>query len=63
MKSEVYLLGGSLGELCTRAKVVEPVETFDNVADARSFAKRRNRLLSPGEKKHYKMKYVVRTTK
>ena len=33
------------------------VKTFDDEGDAKAYAKRMRKLLSPGEKKHYGMSY------
>lgn len=52
----VFLKGGSVGE--TRSG--KPVEVHSNVEDAKAQAKRLNKHLSPGEKKHYGLKYHVK---
>lgn len=52
----VFLKGGSVGE--TRSG--KPVEVHANVEDAKAQAKRLNKNLSPGEKKHYGLKYHVK---
>lgn len=52
----VFLKGGSVGE--TRSG--KPVEVHSNIEDAKAQAKRLNKNLSPGEKKHYGLKYHVK---
>jgi len=52
----VFLKGGSVGE----KRSGKPVEVHSNVEDAKAHAKRLNKLLSPGEKQHYGLKYHVK---
>ena len=54
----VFSRGGSVG-----SKHNDPVATFDNVEDAKQYAARRRKMLTPGERKYYKMGYVVRALK
>jgi hypothetical protein len=56
----VFMQGGSIGDQKGKGK---PAKTFDNEADAKSHAARLNKNLSPGEKKHYKIKYTVKPIK
>ena len=63
-KYAVVLLGGSIGEKrisslkhLTNEKVMDK-ELF-SLDKAQEKAKRMNKLLSPGEKKYYGLKYVV----
>ena len=52
----VFLKGGSVGE----KRSGKPVEVHSNIDDAKAQAKRLNKLLSPGEKQHYGLKYHVK---
>lgn len=52
----VFLKGGSVGE----KRSGKPVEVHKNIDDAKAQAKRLNKLLSPGEKQHYGLKYHVK---
>jgi len=52
----VFLQGGSVGE----KRSSKPAKTFDTKEEARAYAKRMNKQLSPGEKQHYKLKYSVK---
>ena len=59
----VFLRGGSIGsgkgqyiDIKTGAKLVA---TYDGESEAKGYAQRSNKRLSPGEKKYYKMKYTV----
>ena len=52
----VYRKGGSIGEKPSN----EPHKTFDTKDEARNHARGMNRQLSPGEKKYYRIKYLVR---
>jgi len=52
----VFLQGGSVGE----RRNPEPIKVHSNIEDAKDHAKRMNKLLSPGEKKHYRLKYTVK---
>ena len=54
----VFSRGGSVG-----SEHNDPVATFDNVEDAKQYAARRRKMLTPGERKYYKMGYVVRALK
>ena len=62
---DVVRLGGSIGD-ATVSRVGhlkgEPVpkdrELFSNIEDAKKKAKQMNSLVSPGEKKFYKIKYL-----
>lgn len=54
----VFSRGGSVG-----SKHNGPVETFDTVEDAKQYAARLRKTLTPGERKYYKMGYVVRALK
>lgn len=58
----VYLKGGSIG---TKKENYHPqhgelVKTFDTAEEAKEHAKSRNKMLSPGEKKYYGMRYHVK---
>lgn len=55
VKYAVIRLGGSVGETIT----VGPKDIFDNKEDAKESAKVSNKLLSPGDKKYYGIKYTV----
>lgn len=55
----VYRKGGSIGEKPSK----EPHKTFDSAEEAKSHAKGMNKLLSPGEKKYYRIKYHVKPIK
>lgn len=50
MKNKVTLSGGSIG--CKPSTSV-----FNTTEEAKAYAKRMNKILSPGEKTYYKMKY------
>lgn len=52
----VFLSGGSVGE----KRSGKPVEVHKNIDDAKAQAKRLNKLLSPGEKQNYRLKYHVK---
>ena len=52
-KFGVFRKGGSIGD----NKQVTPVKVHDTAEDAKAHAKRLNKLLSPGEKNYYGMKY------
>ncbi len=63
-KYAVVLLGGSIGEKrisslkhLTNQKVMD--EELFSLDKAKEKAKRMNAYLSPGEKKYYRLKYVV----
>ena len=61
----VYRKGGSIGE---RDKSDHPkhgklTKTFDSADEAKSHAKGMNKVLSPGEKTYYRMKYHVKAIK
>jgi hypothetical protein len=53
----VFLKGGSIG---TKHDSNKPIKVHDNLEDAKAHAKRMNKLLSPGEKNYYRMKYHVK---
>lgn len=52
----VFLKGGSVGE----KRSGKPVQVHANIDDAKAQAKRLNKLLSPGEKQGYGLKYHVK---
>ena len=60
----VFYVGGSIGE--RKVGVIRHfskglgmlVATFEDVAGAKSYASRRRKSLSPGEKKYYGMSYL-----
>jgi hypothetical protein len=52
--SSVIQKGGSIGEQPNRV-----VKSFDTPEQAKEYAKRMNKNLSPGEKQYYGIKYVV----
>ena len=52
-KFGVFRKGGSIGD----KKQATPVKVHDTAEDAKAHAKRLNKLLSPGEKNYYGMKY------
>lgn len=52
--ASVIQKGGSIGEQPNRV-----VKTFDTPDEAKEYAKRMNKNLSPGEKQYYGIKYVV----
>lgn len=62
---DVVMLGGSIGEKPIRSlsqlkgQDVISREIFVDKEEAKAYAKRRNKMLSPGEKKYYRIKYVV----
>lgn len=56
----VFLAGGSLGsrDHCyVDRKNRKLIKTFDDEAEAKEYAQRNNKQLTPGEKGYYKMKY------
>lgn len=55
VKYAVIRLGGSIGEKIT----IGPKDIFDNKEAAKENAKVSNKLLSPGDKKYYGIKYTV----
>jgi hypothetical protein len=57
IKHGVFLKGGSIGNKSDPSK---PVKIHDTKEDAHAHAKRMNKILSPGEKKYYGLKYTVR---
>ena len=60
MKNKVYLRGGSIGEQARRKEAGNvPVHVAETEADAKEYAKRMNKILSPGEKKYYGLKYYT----
>ena len=60
----VFLRGGSIGDsggtTLPESGGIVLKSTFDSQDDAKAYAKRRNKRLSSGEKKHYGMRYLVR---
>ncbi|GAG06861.1 unnamed protein product [marine sediment metagenome] len=64
-KFSVYRSGGSLGDLKKKStnkynkKGDLFVQDFDSKEEAKAFAKERTKRLSPGERKHYQLKYYV----
>ena len=50
MKNKVTLTGGSIGSKPS-------TKIFETEIEAKEYAKRMNKILSPGEKSYYKMKY------
>ena len=58
-KFGVYRKGGSIGEKPS----TEPHKTFDSAEEAKAHAKSMNKVLSPGEKKYYGIKYHVKPIK
>ena len=60
----VFLRGGSIGDsggtTLPESGGIVLKSTFDSQDDAKAYAKRRNKRLSPGEKQYYKMRYLVR---
>ena len=61
-KFSVVFRGGSIGETKSSDTIDGmPIQkTFDTKEEAETYAKRRNKRLSQGEKAYYKMKYLVR---
>lgn len=57
-KYGVYSKGGSIG-----SKNDEPVKVFDTAEEAKDYAKRMRKLLTPGERSHYKMGYITKPIK
>ena len=60
----VFFRGGSIGDsggttLPEQGGIILKA-TFDSQDEAKGYAKRRNKRLSSGEKKYYKMRYLVR---
>jgi hypothetical protein len=62
----VVLFGGSIGDKPIRSirdligkSIIDNKKIFNNIDDAKEKAKRMNKILSPGEKKYYRMKYKV----
>lgn len=51
----VYSKGGSIGD----TKTGKPLKVFDTAEEAKEYAKRMRKLLSPGEKKYYGLGYFV----
>lgn len=59
-KYSVYRRGGSIGETSNyHHKHGSFIKTHDNKEDAKEYAKRSNKTLTPGEKSYYKIKYHV----
>lgn len=52
----VFLKGGAIGDNKTK----KPVSVHEDPAEAKAKATRMNKQLSPGEKKHYGLKYHVK---
>jgi hypothetical protein len=59
----VYRKGGSVGEKNDHPRHGKLTKTFDSADDAKSHAKSMNKVLSPGDKKYYRMKYHVKPIK
>lgn len=67
IKFSVVLKGGSIGGKPSikspsdlkGQKVQDLNSLFDDKAEAQKKAKRMNKLLSPGEKKYYSLKYII----
>jgi hypothetical protein len=60
----LYLKGGSLGEqIYNTSKHGRIVKQFESKEEAKSTAKAYNKILSPGEKKYYGLKYHVKEIK
>ncbi len=55
----VFSKGGSIGQKTSDV----PVRVFDDKNEAKEFAARLRKQLSPGEKKYYKMSYVIKAVK
>lgn len=55
-KFAVFFRGGSLGEQQRRT---EPTKVFETNEEAKNYAKRMRAHLSVGEKKYYRMTYIV----
>ena len=57
----MVFFGGSIGEkkdsILIDKKGRKLVKTFESQEEAKDTAKRWNKMLSPGEKKYYRMKY------
>jgi len=65
-KYAVVMLGGSIGNKSIRkvsdlkgTEVKDKDRIFDSIDKAKEKAKQMNKLLSPGEKTYYGLKYVV----
>ena len=56
-KLSVCLRGGSIGEIANRKTNV--IKTFNTPEEAKQYAKDMNKILSPGEKSYYKLRYYV----
>ncbi len=63
MKFIVVRTGGSIGTKYDAKLRGVMVKEFDDKEEAKEFAKSRRKMLSPGEKKYYGMRYSVRTVK
>ena len=66
VKYSVALQGGSIGEKTIHTKSLlkgipakDIFPLYDNKADATEHVKTLNKQLSPGEKKYYRLKYIV----
>ena len=65
----VVRLGGSIGEKTIwavrhlKGEKYDGEFIYDTLEDAKSEAKERNKCLSPGDKKHYGIKYVTASLK
>lgn len=57
----VVMQGGSIGSGKSKylVKGLPIVETFATIEEAKEYAVRRNKSLSPGEKSYYRMKYIA----
>lgn len=65
-KYSVVLLGGSIGDKRIRSikqlkgeSVIDTDSLYDSLNDAKAKAKRMNKILSPGDKKYYGLKYTI----
>ena len=56
--TQVIRVGGSIGASQSRV-----VGEFENHEEAKAYAKRMRKYLSPGEKSYYGMSYVVKKVK
>ena len=62
MESEnygVFRKGGSIGE----KRDDKPIKVFTSKEEAKEYAKRMRKLLSPGEKKYYRLGFFVKPFK
>jgi hypothetical protein len=54
----LFLKGGSIGEQANRSGT--PSQTFDDKAAAQMVARRFNKMLTPGERKYYGLRYFIK---